>query len=100
MTSFFCGYHYFYPVTLTLESDLFSENFNLANNFSTVSVRLFVFHRNITCEKIFLLVLNLLIYLLKINVIHNKVINIKAFILHMSITCDKILVLVSRYLSL
>ena len=27
------GYHYFDPVTLTLEFDPFIENYNLANNF-------------------------------------------------------------------
>ena len=38
----FYGYHYFfYPVTLTLKFDTFSENLNLANNFLTMSARAF-----------------------------------------------------------
>ena len=48
----FRGYHYFIfflPVTLTL--DPFFENFNLANNFWTVSVRALIFHMSISCHK-------------------------------------------------
>ena len=37
--------------TLTLESDPFFENFNLANNFWTVSARALIFHKNISCDK-------------------------------------------------
>ena len=40
----------FYPVTLTLEFDPFFENFNLANNFWTVSARALIFHMSIPCE--------------------------------------------------
>ena len=43
-------------VTLTLEFDLFSENFNLANTFWTVGARALIFHMSISCDKIFLLV--------------------------------------------
>ena len=45
MTRPFLGYQHFYPVTL--EFDPFFENFNLANNISTVSARVFIFHMNI-----------------------------------------------------
>ena len=51
----FCGYLCVYPVSLTLEF----ENFNLANNFWTVSARAFIFLMNIPSDKIFLLVLNI-----------------------------------------
>ena len=54
----FCGYHYYFflflPVTLTLELDPFFENFNLSNNFWTVSVRALIFHMSIPCDKSFL----------------------------------------------
>ena len=43
----------FYPVTLTLEYDPFLENFNLAYNFGTVSVRALIFHMSTPCEKTF-----------------------------------------------
>ena len=43
----------FYPVTLTLEFDLFSENFNFANNFWIVSARALLFHMSIPCNKTF-----------------------------------------------
>ena len=41
----------FDPVTLTLDIDPFFENFNLAKNFGTVSVRALIFHMSIPCEK-------------------------------------------------
>ena len=41
----------FYPVTLTLEFDLLFENFNLANNFWTVSARALIFHMSNPCDK-------------------------------------------------
>ena len=44
----------FYPVTLTLEFDPFLENFNLANDFWTVSARALKFHMSIPCDKTFL----------------------------------------------
>ena len=49
----FRGYHYFDPVTLTLEFDPFFENLNLAYNFWTVSARVFIFHLSIPCDKTF-----------------------------------------------
>ena len=48
------GYHFFYPVTLTLEFDLLFENFNLAYNFWTVTARALIFHMNIPCDWVFL----------------------------------------------
>ena len=57
----FLGYHYFFDtVTLTLGLSDISENFNLADNIWTVSDRTLIFHMSIPCDKIFLLVLNLL----------------------------------------
>ena len=44
----------FDPVTLTLEFDPVFENFNLANNFWTVSARALMFHMSIPCYKYFL----------------------------------------------
>ena len=52
----FRGYHYFDPVTLTLEFDPFFENFNLAIHFWTVSARAFILYMSISRNKIFLLV--------------------------------------------
>mgnify|MGYP003691665719 CR=1 FL=1 len=47
-----------YDLDIGVNFDLFFINFNLANNFSAVSARVFIFHMNIPCDKIFLLVLN------------------------------------------
>ena len=63
-------------VTLTLEFALLLKNFNLANKFWIVNVRGLLFHVNIPCEKIILLVLNLLTsifdqFLKKIYIGHN-----------------------------
>ena len=46
----------FDPVYLTLEFDpfFFFENFNLANNFWTVSAKTLIFHMGIPCDKTFL----------------------------------------------
>ena len=49
----FRGYHFLFPVTLTLEFNPFLENFNLANNFLTMSARALIFHRCIPCDKTF-----------------------------------------------
>ena len=48
-------YHYFLScdLTLTLEFDLLFKNFNLANNFWTVSARALIFHMSIPCYKTF-----------------------------------------------
>ena len=43
----------FDPVTLTLEFDPFFENFNLANNFCTMSAITLIFHMSIPCDKTF-----------------------------------------------
>ena len=43
----------FYPVTLTLKFDPFFENFNLANNFWTVSAWALIFHIGIPGDKTF-----------------------------------------------
>ena len=43
----------FYPVTLTLEFDPFFENFNLANNFLTMSAKALIFHMSFPCDKTF-----------------------------------------------
>ena len=50
----FHGYHFFATVTLTLEFDLLFENFNLANNFWTVSARALIFQMSIPYYKTFL----------------------------------------------
>ena len=52
----FVGYHYFLPCDL----DLGVWPINLPNNFWTVSAKALIFHISIPCDKIFLLVLNLL----------------------------------------
>ena len=99
MKRLFRGYQHFLPGTLTLEFYLFFENFDLGNFFSTVSARVFIFHMNIPCNKMFLLVLKLLILtfdIFLINIIHNKMIINRVSILHMSNSCDKIFLLVSR----
>ena len=41
----------FYPVTLTLKFDILFENFNLSNNFGTVSA--LILHMSILCVKTF-----------------------------------------------
>ena len=43
----------FDPVTLTLEFDLLFKNFNLVNNFWTVSSKALIFHMSIPCDKTF-----------------------------------------------
>ena len=64
---------FLYPVKFTLVIDLFIENFNLANNFWTVSARVFIFRNN------------------KNDIINNfQIINIRAFMLNVSISCDKV----------
>ena len=52
-------------------------NFNLANNFWTVSARALIVHLSIPCDKTF-------------PWYHYFLINIRAFILHMSISCDNL----------
>mgnify|MGYP003688589931 CR=1 FL=1 len=49
-------------MTLTFEFDLLFKNFNFAANFWIVIARAFIFHMNIPCDKIFVLVLNLLTF--------------------------------------
>ena len=60
VTRSFLGYQYFPPVTLTFVSGLLSENFNLSHNCGTVCARIFIIHKDIPCDKTFLLVLNVL----------------------------------------
>ena len=43
----------FYHVTLTLEFDPFFENFNLPNNFLTVTARALIFHISDPSDKAF-----------------------------------------------
>ena len=101
------GTNIFYPVTLNLELDLFLEHWYSTwqdpyvhtNIFSTVSAGVFIFHMNIPCDKIFLLVLNLLTLTFVIfSKDHNKILNIRASLLHISIPSDTTFVVVSRYL--
>ena len=49
----FRGFIIFDTVTLTLEFDPFFENFNLANNFWTVSTRALIFHMSIPYDQTF-----------------------------------------------
>ena len=70
----------------------FLKTFNHANNFSTVSARVFIFHMNILFVGI--KPFDLDFFWKKNTIIHNKMINIRAFILHVSISCDKIKVFV------
>ena len=81
------GITLFDPVTLSFEFYLYFEDFNLDNIFWIVRARIFIFHMYIPCDKIFLLVFNLLIltidlYLFKKKHIgHNFLImNIRVFI--------------------
>ena len=48
-----CGYHYFLPCDLDLGFDLFFDNFNLANNFWTVSARSLIFQMSDSWDKTF-----------------------------------------------
>ena len=50
----FCGYHYFFPCDLDLGVWPIFENFNLANNFWTVSARALIFHMSILVIRPFL----------------------------------------------
>ena len=50
----FWGYHYFLPCDLDLGVWPFFKNFNLSNNFWTVSARTLIFHMSISCDKTFL----------------------------------------------
>ena len=43
----------FLTLTLTLEFDLFFENYNLANNFLTMSARALIFNMSNPCDKNF-----------------------------------------------
>ena len=51
----FSGYQQFYPVTLSLEFDLFLflKNLNLANIFLTDCARALIFHMSILCDNTF-----------------------------------------------
>ena len=56
----FRGYKHFWHCDLDLGVGLLFENVNLAYEFLSLSVRVFIFHMNIPCDKIFLLLVNLL----------------------------------------
>ena len=97
---------HFYPVTLTLEIDSFS-NFN-----HLMSARALIFHMSILCDKTYPWIplfftlwpwpWSLTHFFENFN-IANKFWTVsgslRAFKLHISISCDKIFLLVSRYLS-
>ena len=88
-------------MTLTLEFNLLFENLNITYNIWIGSARALIFHMSIPCEKILLLVLNLLTltfdHFLKLTLfITTKSVSI----LHMVISCDKIFLLVSKYMFL
>ena len=55
----FRGYQHILPTTLIFEFGLLWK-FNHFNNFSIAIARVFLFHKNIPCDKLFLLVLNFL----------------------------------------
>ena len=90
----------FYPVTLTLEFDLLFKNFNLANNFWTVSTRALIFHMSIPCDKTFpwiplfffpvTLTLEFDLLFKNFNLANNFwIVSARALIFHMSIPCYK-----------
>ena len=94
------GYHYFYPVTFTIEFDPIFENFNFANNFWTVSASALIFHVSIPCGKAFswfiifdLVTLTLGFYLIfenfKLALNNFWTVSARALIFHMSIPGDK-----------
>ena len=90
----------FYPVTLTLEFDPFLKNFNLANNFWTVSPRALIFHMSILCDKTFPLVplfftlwpwtWSMTHFFKTLTLLNNFwSVSARALIFHMSIPCVK-----------
>ena len=97
---------------LTLEFDMFFENFNLANNFWIASSRALMFHMIISSDKTFFFTfyiflpydLDLLFFyfgLLFENITFSIIfstVSARVFIFHMSISCEKIFLLVSKYL--
>ena len=46
----FCVYKNFWPLFLALEFGLLFENFNLVNNYWTVSARALIFHISVLCK--------------------------------------------------
>ena len=87
----------FYSVTLTLEFDPFLENFNLPNNFWTVSARSFTFYMSIPCDKTFPWLPLLLpltfefeLYFVNFNLPNSFwTVSARSLIFHMSKHCDK-----------
>ena len=97
----FPWYHYFYPVTLTLEFDPFFENFNIAYNFWTVIARTLIFHMSNPCDKTFSWVplfftlwpwpWSLAHFFENFNLTNNFwTASARALIFHMNIPCDEI----------
>ena len=90
-----CECHFFYPVTLTLEFDPFFVNFNIANNFWTLSARALIFHMSIPCDKTIIfypvtLTLEFDPFFKNFNLVNNFwTVSARALIFHMSIPCDK-----------
>ena len=92
------GAYCFCPVchSVILSSSL---NFNLANNFWTVSARAFIFHMNIPCDNTFLwvplfypvtLTLEFDPFFDNFNLANNFwIVSARALIFHMSIPCDE-----------
>ena len=82
-------------------------NFNLANNFGTVSARALIFYMNIPCDKTFLLVGTIYLYPLILDFdpffwnfnLANKfwTVNARTLILYMNIPCDKTFLLVPLF---
>ena len=84
-----------WPCSLTyfLKVLIFSISFQMY-------ARVLILLMNFACDKIFLLVLNLLTLIFDISFWNIKIMNIRPFTLHMSISYDKTFELVWRYLSL
>ena len=88
---------FFYPwpcsLTYFLKALIFSISFQMY-------AKVLILHMNFACDKIFLLVLNLLTLIFDISFWNIKIMNIRPFTMHMSISYDKTFELVSSYLSL
>ena len=85
----------FYTMTLTLELDLLFEKINLANNFGTVSARVFrVYQQFWPCD----LDLGIWPTFEYFNLINNiSIMSSRALLIHTNIPCDKIFLLVQMF---
>ena len=85
----------FYTMTLTLELDLLFEKLNLANNFGTVSARVFlVYQQFCPCD----LDLGIWPTFEYFNLINNiSIMSSRALLIHTNIPCDKIFLLVQMF---